>query len=45
VAPLAERAANWAEMPLERWLASVVKDQGTLAQLRELLDFPEDTRS
>lgn len=45
VAPLAERAANWAEMPLERWLASVIKDQGTLAQLRELLDFPDGSRS
>lgn len=45
VAPLAERAAKWAEMPLDRWLASVIKDQSTLAQLKELLDFPEETRS
>lgn len=45
VAPLAERAANWAEMPLDRWLASVIKDQGTLTQLRELLDFPDGSRS
>lgn len=37
---LAERAAKWAEMPLERWLASVIKDDSTLAQLRELLDVP-----
>lgn len=42
VAPLAERAAKWAEMPLERWLASVIKDDSTLAQLRELLDIPRD---
>lgn len=41
VALLAERAANWAEMPLEKWLASVIKDQSTLTQLRELLDVKE----
>lgn len=41
VALLAERAANWAEMPLEQWLAAVIKDQSTLGQLRELLDIPE----
>lgn len=42
VALLAERAAKWAEMPLERWLASVIKDDSTLAQLRELLDIPRE---
>jgi type VI secretion system protein ImpA len=36
---LAGRAARWAEMPLERWLAAVVKDEATLSQLRELLDI------
>ena len=41
VALLAERAANWAEMPLEKWLAAVIKDQSTLGQLRELLDVRE----
>ena len=40
VALLAERAANWAEMPLEQWLSTVIKDQSTLGQLRELLDIP-----
>lgn len=39
VALLAERAARWAEMPLETWLASVIKDEATLNQLRELLDI------
>lgn len=39
VAHLAERAAKWAEMPLDRWLASVIKDDSTLGQLRELLDI------
>ena len=42
VALLAERAAKWAEMPLERWLASVIKDDSTLAHLRELLDIPRE---
>jgi hypothetical protein len=26
-------------MPLEQWLASVIKDEGTLGHLRELLDL------
>lgn len=34
---LAERAANWADMPLDQWLGSVIKDEGTLLQMRELL--------
>lgn len=42
VALLAERAAKWAEMPLDRWLASVIKDDSTLSQLRELLDIPRE---
>jgi type VI secretion system protein ImpA len=42
VALLADRAAKWAEMPLERWLASVIKDDSTLSQLRELLDIQRD---
>lgn len=41
VALLADRAAKWAEMPLEHWLASVIKDDSTLKQLRELLDIPQ----
>jgi len=40
VAPLVERAASWAEMPLDAWLAEVIKDAPTLAQLRELLNLP-----
>jgi type VI secretion system protein ImpA len=39
VGPLADRAAKWAEMPLEQWRASVIKDEGTLGHLRELLDL------
>ncbi len=39
VALLAERAARWAEMPMEEWLSAVIKDDATLSQLRELLDI------
>lgn len=38
VAHLAERTAKWANMSLEQWLGSVIKDDNTLGQLRELLD-------
>jgi type VI secretion system protein ImpA len=39
VAPLVERAARWAEMPLEEWLQAVIKDDATLGHLKELLDI------
>lgn len=34
---LADKAASWGELPLHLWLRAVVKDQGTLAQLDEML--------
>jgi type VI secretion system protein ImpA len=34
---LAERAASWAGMRFEEWLAHVIKDDSTLRQLNELL--------
>ena len=34
---LADKAATWGELPLHLWLRAVVKDQGTLAQLDEML--------
>lgn len=37
VAHLVERAAMWGDMTLDDWLKEVVKDQGVLGQLRELL--------
>jgi type VI secretion system protein ImpA len=39
VAHLAERAARWAHMPLDHWLEHVIKDEGTLRSLRDLLDL------
>lgn len=35
VAYLLERAVTWANMPLEEWLAEVVRDEGTLSSIRE----------
>lgn len=37
VAYLADKAAEWADMPLHEWLATVVKDDGTLSHIREML--------
>lgn len=37
VAYLADKAAQWGEMPLHDWLRAVVKDGGTLLSLQELL--------
>lgn len=37
VAYLAEKAANWGEMPLHVWLRAVVKDAAALAQLDDVL--------
>lgn len=34
---LARKAADWGEMPLHEWLATVIKDGGALAQVNELL--------
>lgn len=39
---LADKAAQWADMPLHEWLASVVKDDGSLAHIRELLGVKPD---
>lgn len=37
VAYLAEKAAQWGELPLHEWLRAVVKDPAAIAQLDELL--------
>ncbi|ALL69581.1 putative protein ImpA (plasmid) [Paraburkholderia caribensis MBA4] len=34
---LADKAAEWADMPLHQWLATVVKDDGSLSHIREML--------
>ncbi|MBA3596204.1 MAG: type VI secretion system protein TssA [Methylibium sp.] len=40
VAYLADRAAQWGDMPLHAWLRAVLKDQGALLQVEELLGVP-----
>ena len=42
VAYLAERAARWGEMPLHQWLKTVIKDDGILSQVEELLDVERE---
>jgi len=37
VAYLADKAARWGEMPLHDWLRAVIKDNGALTQLEDLL--------
>jgi type VI secretion system protein ImpA len=37
VSYLVERAVKWSQMPLESWLASVIKDSTVLDSLRETL--------
>ena len=44
VAYLAERGAQWGEMPLHEWLRSVVKDEGVLGQVEELLGIAASKR-
>lgn len=45
VAYLADKAAKWGEMNLHEWLQSVVKDDGTLAHVEELLGVPKPYQS
>ncbi|HEF4773341.1 TPA: type VI secretion system protein TssA, partial [Burkholderia multivorans] len=42
VAYLADKAAEWADMPMHKWLESVVKDDGSLSHIRELLGVRPD---
>ncbi|HEY4317364.1 MAG TPA: type VI secretion system protein TssA [Herbaspirillum sp.] len=37
VAYIAEKAANWGELPLHAWLKSVIKDNASLSHVEELL--------
>jgi type VI secretion system protein ImpA len=45
VAYLADKAVAWAEMPLHEWLRRVVKDQGSMAHLHELLGIEPEQGS
>ena len=40
VAYLLDRAVVWANMPLEEWLAEVIRDQSTLSSIRERVGLP-----
>ena len=40
VAYLLDRAVYWANMPLEQWLAEVVRDEATLSSVRERVGLP-----
>jgi type VI secretion system protein ImpA len=43
VAYLADKAAHWGDMPLHVWLRSVMKDQGGLSHIEELLGLGQQT--
>jgi type VI secretion system protein ImpA len=43
VAYLIERAIKWSQMPLEAWLASIIKDTGVLGSIRETLGVEESS--
>lgn len=45
VSYLLDKAERWGAMPLDAWLRSVVKDEGTLAHLEELLGLAMHSRS
>lgn len=40
VAYLLDRAVTWANMPLEQWLAEVVRDESTLSSIRDRVGLP-----
>lgn len=42
VAYLAEKAVKWGEMPLHEWLRKVIKDQGAMSHLEELLGLDDN---
>jgi type VI secretion system protein ImpA len=39
VALLADRAISWAEMPIEKWLKEVIKEEPTLKRINDMLDL------
>ena len=41
VAYLVQRASNWGEMPLEDWLAEVIKSKEVLSSVRETLGIKD----
>ena len=45
VAYLADKAANWGDLPLHAWLKTVVKDPNSLVFIEEMLGIQNETRS
>lgn len=45
VSYLVQRAVKWGNMPLDNWLAEVIKDEAVLGQLRETLGFNANSDS
>jgi type VI secretion system protein ImpA len=45
VAYLADKAANWGELPLHDWLRTVIKDSASLAHVEELLGLQQQDSS
>jgi type VI secretion system protein ImpA len=45
VAFLIQQAVRWAETPLDKWLAEVIKDEGSLSRVREMLGIRMDAPS
>lgn len=45
VAYMAETAARWGDMPLHAWLRSVIRDDGELSHMEELLGLSRQPRS
>ena len=44
VSYIVQKAVKWGDMPLDNWLQEVVKDPGTLFQLRETLGVSSDVQ-
>jgi type VI secretion system protein ImpA len=42
---LIQQAVRWAETPLDKWLAEVIKDEGALSRIREMLGIRLDATS
>jgi type VI secretion system protein ImpA len=39
---LVQRAARWADMPLEEWLREVIRNEGVLGEVKETLGLTQN---